>query len=73
MSTQRNFPGAERRRPPAKRRGPRKCCHANDRPEQYSQPDPLGFSAPSHMGGQFDEHGYGSGHGPIGFTQHVLP
>jgi hypothetical protein len=64
---------ADRRTPPKQRHRdrPRKASGRPTPPAQPSSPD--AYSAPSHLGGQFEQHDYGHGHGGFGFTQHLLP
>lgn len=55
----------KQRRVPPKRRGnhPRR-----DRARAGDQPDTRSYSAPSHLGGQFEDAGYGRVSGQFGFT-----
>ncbi len=60
-------------RPPRKSRSntsPRRQATAQ---RDDSQPDTRGYSAPGHMGGQFDDAGYSSGIGQFGFHHHTTP
>lgn len=58
------------RRPPPKSRATKQTVRVQPDKRTNERVTP-GFS--SNVASQIEEHGYGSGHGPFGFTQTTLP